>query len=141
MTAFEQYLKDKGYIKFVLNMKTRRFEKSTDHAISTMVNLDHRYIHKDDKEFLEHIENNTPLTDIPMDVREREIIFGLREADKPATLIYPRPQIQIFKEEGQEFINQNYDDAMNIVLSKVDFDTIFEAMFNDNKIIKLRLAQ
>ena len=48
MTRFEQQLIDKGYLKFILNCKTMKFEIAKGHTISSMVNLDHRYFLKSD---------------------------------------------------------------------------------------------
>ncbi len=72
MTKFENYLIEQGFEKFQMNCKTMKLEKAgKNHVISTMENLDYRYIKND-------------LT----------IVFGLSQKDKPTTLIYPRPNLK-----------------------------------------------
>lgn len=118
MIAFENYLIEKGYKKYAWDSKTNKFYEPKNHIISTMVNLAHFYI-KDD-------------------IR---IAIGLHEKDKPVTLIYPRPNILIKKEIGDEiiFLTEQEDDAVNIVLSKIDFETIYKAMFDKSTVIKLSI--
>lgn len=67
MIALEKYLIEQGFEKFVMNTKTMQLEKAKGYVISSMVNLDHRYV-KDDI----------------------QVIIGLNEKDRPVTLIYPR---------------------------------------------------
>ena len=115
MTSFEQVLVNKGYKKYIMNCKTMTYEPTDKHVISTMVNLDHRYIHPS---------------------IEGEICFGLHEKGRPPTLISPRPKIMIrrFKEvDGKQVIklqDQSRDDAMNFVLGKESPEKILEALFN-----------
>ena len=59
MTQFEQMLLNKGYIKHILNCKTMKYELARGHNISTLVNLDHRYFHRDDKIILQKISNTS----------------------------------------------------------------------------------
>lgn len=133
--AFETYLIGKGYIKHILNCKTMKFEIAKGHTISTMVNLDHRYIHNSDKNLLDKIAAGKSVMDddFTWDDRKGEIVFGLNEAYKPPTLCCPRPMI-IVKRKDKEgnvyFENQQMDDSMNIVLKEISFDQIFEAMFD-----------
>ena len=58
MTSFEQYLLDSGYIRFVLNTKTMKYEQYKEYRLSSLYNLDHIYIHKDNKVFLDKINDN-----------------------------------------------------------------------------------
>ena len=55
MTRFEGFLIDKGYSTYVLNCKEMKYQKANGHIISTMVNLDHRYIHNTDVNLLDKI--------------------------------------------------------------------------------------
>ena len=48
MTKFEEQLIDKGYLTHTFNCSTNKYERGRK-AISTMVNLDNRYINKDTK--------------------------------------------------------------------------------------------
>lgn len=105
MIAFEKYLLSKGFKKYRFNCKTMSLQEANDHHISTLENLDHRYI-KDDK----------------------YIIVGLCERGKPVTLEYPRPHIRVVR-NGEE-LDERHDDAMNIILREKSFDEIYEAMFN-----------
>lgn len=112
MTSFESFLVKKGYVKKVFDFKTMTYKEPKHHIISTMVNLDHRYL-KDGK----------------------EIIFGLNEAGKPPTLIYPRPNIELTRNGKIE--DNTSDDAMNVVLSKIDHEIIYQSMFN-NQVIQVK---
>lgn len=140
MTAFENMLIDKGYIKHVLNSKTMKYEIANKHLISTMVNLDHRYIHKTDKVLLKKIEQGKSVIDddITWDDRKGVICFGFNEANKPPTLINPRPKIIVKREcyfNGEKQIvieNENFDGSMNIALSKEKPGKIFKALFDSS---------
>lgn len=150
MTQFEQMLLDKGYIRYILNAKTMKYEIAKGHTISTLVNLDHRYFHKDDKIVLQKISNNIPvfaedaiLATITLEDRKGEIIFGLNEAKKPPTLIYPRPKIEVKRiKDEREVIEREYlDDSMNIALNYISHEEIFKAMYDKNIILKIDLTQ
>lgn len=139
MTQFEQMLLDKGYIKHVFNCKKMEFEKPKTHTISTMINLDHRYFHKNDENILQKIESGKDFT--PED-RKGEICFGLNEVGKPPTLISPRPRIEVRRiHEGNIVIeNEQYDDSMNIVLKEIPHDEIFKAMYDRSIVFKIDLT-
>lgn len=66
---------------------------------------------------------------------KRKICWGLSEKGKPPTLIYPRPNIQI-KRNNSYTINHS-DDYMNIVLQTTPHEKILEAMFDNKIIIKI----
>lgn len=144
MTEFEQMLLDKGYIKHILNCKTMKFEKAKGHIISTMVNLDHIYIHKTDTNLLDKINNGKSVMDkdFTFEDRKGEICFGLHEKDKPPTLISPRPRIEVKRiKEGKEVIeNEQYDDSMNVVLKETPHEEIFKAMYDQNIVIRIDLT-
>lgn len=129
MTTFEKYLIDNGYDMHTYDLKNRTFVKAKNHFISTMTNISHSYIHKDDKE------------------HSKYIVFGLREKGKPPTLIYPRPKIRVKKfidtDNGklQVVIDQKNDDPMNICLSKETPETILKAMYDDSIIFKYDLTK
>lgn len=136
MTKFEEFLIDKGYIMFSFNAKEMKYYKPKAHIISTMVNLGHIYIHNSDTNLLNKIEQGKSVmeADFTWEDRKKEIVFGLREKDKPPTLISPRPKIRVkrFRKKIEVIENQDYDDSMNIVLSKIDFEDIFEAMYDNS---------
>ena len=140
MTAFENMLINKGYIKHILNCKTMKYEPTDKHVISTMVNLDHRYIHKNDEVLLKKIEQGKSVMDNDFTWEDRKgvICFGLHEPNKPPTLINPRPKISVKRERdfnGKKTIvieNENFDDSMNLILSKEKPEQIFKALFDDS---------
>jgi len=113
MTQFEQTLIDKGYVKHIFNCKTMQLEIAKGHTLSSMVNLDHRYIRPD---------------------IEGEICFGLNERDKPPTLIYPRPRIEVTREG--KVLNEASDDAMNAVLTAFSPEEVIEAIYDKSIILK-----
>jgi len=145
MSKFEEYLITLGYLKFRLNCKTMKFEKAEDHVISTMINLDHRYVHYTDINLLSKINQGISVMDenFTHEDRTREICFGLHEAGKPATLIAPRPRIKVKRidENGDKITySQFWDDSMNICLANIDFPKIFEAMYDNSKIFEFDLT-
>lgn len=144
MTQFEQTLLDKGYIKYILNCKTMKFEIPRWHIISTMVNIDHRYFHNTDRNILQKIASGKSLmeSDFTCADRSGEICFGLNEAYKPPTLISPRPRIEVKRiKNGEEVIeNERYDDSMNVVLNHIPHDEIIKAMYDRDIVIKIDLT-
>lgn len=140
MTIFEKLLINKGYKKFVLNCKTMKFEPTKKHILSTMVNLDHRYIHKTDYNILNKIKEDKSVMDKDFTWEDRlgVICFGLNEKGKPPTLKYPRPKIKVKKEyfiNGEKIIeykDESFDDSMNLVLNKEKPEQIFKALFDNS---------
>lgn len=138
MTSFENFLIDKGYICFAFDCKEMKYYKPKHHVISTMLNLGHFYIHKTDLILLQKIEQGKSVMeeDFTFNDRKNQISFGLNEAGKPPTLIHPRPKIKVKKSVfidniKHEIIQTEFnDDAMNIVLSKIDFEQILKAMYD-----------
>lgn len=110
--SFEQFLIDKGFKKMILNLKTWQYEPADNHVLSTYGPTEFRYL-KDDK----------------------EILWGLNERRKPPTLVSPRPQIRM-KRDGV-YWNQERDDAMNIVLKTIDYDRIYEAMYDHSIVFEV----
>ena len=135
MTNFENMLIDRVYIKHILNCKTMKYELANKHVVSTMVNLDHRYIHKTDEVLLKKIEQGKSVT---LEDRKGVICFGLHEANKPPTLINPRPKISVKRERdfnGKKMVvieDQRFDDSMNLALSKEKPEQIFKALFDSS---------
>jgi hypothetical protein len=144
MTKFEQFLLDKGYIKHILNCKTMKFEIAKGHTISTMANLDHRYIHNTDDNLLQKIASGKSVMeeDFTYEDRKGEICFGLHEAGKPPTLISPRPRIGVKRvKDGKEVLEtEQWDDSMNVVLGKNPHEEIFKAMYDRGIVIKIDLT-
>lgn len=136
MTSFEQFLIDKGCIKFVLNLRTKKYEVATNHTLSTLVNLDHRYIHHSDEDLLMKIAAGKSYMDedFTMEQRKNEIIFGLNERDKPATLIYPRPKMQT----GDIPTTCLGDDCMNAALQQFSPEEIFQAMYDRSIVLQVK---
>lgn len=137
MTGFENFLIDKGYIRFAIDTKTMKYYQPTDYTISTMSNLFHSYIHKDDLNLLNKIESGLSLKDeIRAEDRKMEIKYGLNEVGKPPTLIHPRPRIKVRRfrtyDEVERIVIENeiHDDSMNIVMQQVHYNEIFNAMYN-----------
>lgn len=137
MTQFEQMLLDKGYIKHILNCKTMKFEVAKGHAISTMANLNYRYINETDTNLLSKIADGKSVIDkyFTCEDRNGEICFGLREVGKPPTLISPRPRIEVKRiKEGNVVIeNEQHDDSMNVVLRSTSHNEIFQIMSKNVK--------
>lgn len=134
MTKFEKFLIEQGYVKFVLNCKTKEFELAEGHTISTMVNLNHWYFHKSMS-----IESQ-----IPGFIRHENqaICFGLNEAGKPPTLISPRPRIEVKKlVNGEQVIeNELLDDSMNVALSQLPAKEVYEALLDRDIVLKFNLT-
>ena len=109
MTGFELFLISKGYHRYRYNFDTQRLDYVPNgHTISTMSNLDYRYIHADNPSV--------------------QIVYGLHEVGKPPTLIYPRPRILVKREDRT--YNELYDDSMNLALQNESFDDILNAIFD-----------
>lgn len=148
MTTFESMLIDKGFIKHILNCRTMKYELADKHIMSTMVNLDHRYIHKSDKTLLDKIKQGKSImdNDFTLDDRKGIVCFGFNEKGKPPTLINPRPKISVKREreingEKQMVIeDQQSDDSMNLVLSKENPEEIFKALFDDSIVFNYNLT-
>lgn len=136
MTKFEEFLIDRGYIMFAFNAKDMKYYKPKTHIISTIVNLGHIYIHNSDTNLLNKIEQGKSVMedDFTLEDRKGEICFGLHEVGKPPTLISPRPRIEVKRiREGKVVIeNEQFDDSMNIVLLKIDFEDILKAMYDNS---------
>jgi hypothetical protein len=114
MTAFENLLLEKGYKKYSFNCKTMKHVPVEKHNISSLVNLDHRYVLNEDF--------------------DNVICFGLHEANKPPTLISPRPRIRVKRTKNDQVVieDERLDDSMNVVLGKEDPEMVFNALFDDS---------
>lgn len=143
MTKFEEDLISLGYLVHTLNCKTMKYEKGRK-LISTMVNIDHRYIHKDDKVLLDKIEKGISVMEdefTPED-RKSEICFGLHEHGKPPTLISPQPSIKVKRNINGQLVTENetLDNSMNVVLRGMSFKKIYEAMFDKSIVLEIDLT-
>jgi hypothetical protein len=129
MTAFENFLIEKGYIRFAFDAAKGKYYEPKLYVISTMSNLGHLYIHESDVNLLSKIKEDKSIT--PED-RKNEITFGLHEKDRPPTLINPRPKIKITRTKEDNIIieDEQFDDSMNIVLQKENFNQILKAMYD-----------
>jgi hypothetical protein len=141
MNSFEKYLIENGYIMFAFDASKMQYYKPQRHTISTMVNLGHIYIHESDRVLLDKIEQGKKVIGedcITAFDRKNEIIFGLSEKDKPPTLIRPRPRIKVSRTiEGKTYFqDEQYDDSMNIVLSKFSHEEIYKAMFDKSIVLE-----
>lgn len=146
MTKFEEFLLSRGYLKFGFDVKSMKYFKPKDHIISTMVNLGHSYIHKSDTNLLEKIELGKSVmdNDFTWEDRKNIIEIGLHEKDKPVTLISPRPRIRIKRKDNKQFEvieDEKLDDSMNIILSKIEFDKILEAMYDKSICFEINLME
>jgi hypothetical protein len=122
MTKFEQFLISKGYLKYTFDYKKNEYEVANGHVISSLSNLSHTYFYKYD------IDEDSG----EIKLNANQILFGLNQEKRPATLISPRPRIEIKRiRNGKEIIEcEQYDDSMNYVLGAIDFEEIFEAMYD-----------
>jgi hypothetical protein len=149
MTAFESMLIDKGYKKYVLNCKTMKYQPADKHVISTMINIDHRYIHETDDVILGKIEQGKSVMDDDFTWEDRKgvICFGLHESNKPPTLISPRPRIRVTRERyvnGEKEIlieDESFDDSMNLVLSEESPELILKALFDNSILFEYDLTE
>lgn len=118
MTEFEQFLISTGYIKYIFNGKKGDYELAQSHHISTITNIDYRYIKNNDF--------NNP------------IIFGLHVNKKPPTLIYPRPNMVLINANGihDYTIRRFSDDYMNRILRDNPPHEVYNALFDKTKIYK-----
>lgn len=137
MTLFEKALINKGYIRFVYDKKTDSYKQVQEFIISSMVNLNHIYFHESDP-IIEKIKSGVKLAQMSDKDREKQIIFGLNEYGKPATLIYPRPRIEISRLiNGCRYVlKEEHDDNMNYVLMNYSFEEIFTALYDKSIIFK-----
>jgi hypothetical protein len=135
-TSFETMLISKGYIKHILNCKTMKFELAIGHTVSSMVNLDHRYIHHTNEPLLAAIKAGKSVMDKDFPCRKEEIVYGLNEMHKPPTLVWPRPIIRCKRLKDEKVIieNEQLDDSMNVVLKDIDHEQIYQALFDKTKI-------
>ena len=117
MTGLENYLIEQGYTRYHYDHKTMSLVKSEGYLLSTMGNLDYRYVLDDDF--------------------DNQIIFGLNEKGKPATLIYPRPNIRVQK--GSQFIGNEEDNAMNTVLMNFSHEDILDAIKDADIILSVHI--
>jgi hypothetical protein len=110
-----------------------------------MSNLYHLYIHKSDVNLLSKIKEgkSTKNNSITPEDRKNEITFGLHQKDKPPTLIYPRPRIKIKRTKEDNIIIEDgrFDDSMNIVLQKENFNQILKAMYDKSICLKYDLTK
>ena len=145
MTSFENFLIEKGYIRFAFDTAKGKYYQPKLYVISTMSNLYHLYIHKSDVNLLSKIKEgkSTKNNSITPEDRKNEITFGLHQQDKPPTLIYPRPRIKIKRTKEDNIIIEDgqFDDSMNIVLQKENFNQILKAMYDKSICLKYDLTK
>lgn len=134
MTGFENFLIDKGYIKFAFDAEKGKYYQPGNYVISTMSNLGHLYIHESDINLLSKINEgkSTRNNSITLEDRKNEIIYGLHEKNKPPTLIQPRPKIKVKRKKEDNIVieDEQYDDSMNITLQQIEYETIFKGMYD-----------
>jgi hypothetical protein len=87
MDGFERYLIEQGFSVYHYDCKERKLNEGYKH-LSTLVNLDNRYI-----------KGNT------------KIIWGLNEVGKPPTLIYPK-LFQTDNEVNRYLQNKNFAELL-----------------------------
>jgi hypothetical protein len=136
MTAFEQFLLDKGYIGHKISYKGRDMFLTTPVANFGMNNLTTHYIHESNVDLLEKIKQGLPLSDKGISIKDRkgEIVFGLSSGDRPPTLIYPRPRIEVKRKQGDGvyIYDEQWDDNMNVAFQEKTNEEIFEAMYDSS---------
>ena len=129
---------DSGYLKFIFNCGTMKYETSNKHTLSSLTNIDNRYIHHTNYELLRMIESKVSVLDssFKSEYRIGEICFGLSEKGKPSTLISPRPRINFIKSVNNEMVlyDEQHDDSMNAALNIFTFEEIMNAI-NDRSIV------
>lgn len=101
MIALEKRLIESGYTKYAYDAKTRKYYKPNNHVISTMVNIDHRYVKNE--EF------------------ENEIVIGLSEYKKPATLISHRNTLFVNNEmcTDDDSVNKLLQNNLDYVIKQI----------------------
>lgn len=109
MIAFEKYLIEQGWLKHKYNLIKGCLEPTTDIELSTMRNIDYRYVHPIDK--------------------SKVIVIGIHYSDCPPTLVSPTPTVKGKQDlTGYERLG---------LLEKYDFETIVNAMFDKSIILEL----
>lgn len=111
MSGFEKYLIENGFVMHKFDFKLGKNIPVKKHHISTMTNLDHRYI-KDDK----------------------VLVFGLHEVGLPPTLISPRPFVYLIRHDGLFTTCDYSDNIMNRILADYTNDIILEHCYNNKPI-------
>lgn len=144
-SGFENFLISKGYIPFSFNFKKNMIFVGGTGYYSTMGNLSNHYFHKDDK-IIEKIVNGLSVLkdEITWDDRKGEIVFGLHECEKPATIICPRPNISVIRKDENGNIREYdefYDDSMNVILEKFSYEEIFNAMYDKSITLEIDLTK
>lgn len=73
---------------------------------------------------------------------DREIYWGLSEHNKPPTLLYPRPNIEVVRKHPWGVVKETelWDDSMNMCLKKETSEDIYKAMYDDTVIFKYNLT-
>lgn len=143
MTGFEKYLTKHGYNKYVLNSKTGVLEEAKGHELSTLGNLEHRYVFAFDNEVMDKIFDGVPYSDFTDEERGRIISFGLHEHGKPPTLIYPLPNIRVIRDDavhGRVVYNETSNDSVNAVLDLFPHNHILWSLFDRSRCFQLDLT-
>lgn len=130
--SFEEFLLDKGYMPFKVSMKTGKFEPVNPlrHSYSSLddnIKLD--YFHLSETDILNKIERGTPLYGFTQEERLKAIQYGLSEVHHPPVLLHPRPLIVVKRNDEDHF--QDRDSSIDVVMEKIDHETIFKAMYNN----------
>ena len=115
MIAFEKYLLSVGYEAYNGGGWNGDFKKGYKNISSMVPNgLRNTYFHKDDVK------------------RERGIVIGLHEKDKPITLIYPRPNNGVSTSTKGRIVTgwHTTDDEMNRILQEMSFDKLLSEITN-----------
>jgi hypothetical protein len=91
------------------------------------------------------IKNISTMGDIRvrLDKEDKHIVWGLNENGRPPTLCYPRPQIRLKTIVNNQVVvlSQNYDSAVNYLLSQVPHEEIFKSLFDPDFIFHFDLTK
>ena len=69
----------------------------------------------------------------------RRIYYGLHELHKPPTLISPRPNVRVYRDEPNRIAWEDCDDNMNVILQKYTPAEIFRAMYDRTIVLEVDL--
>lgn len=135
MTTFEQYLIDKGYVRYKISNHSYVIPKY--HSFSTMGDLSYIYF---PKEVAEKIMPGNIIAEMDREEWGKQVSFGLHEKGKPPTLIYPRPRInlRVIHNDRVFILDEQFDDIMNRALDEFTMDEIYAAMLDKEILLRLK---
>ena len=127
MTSFESYLVENGFIRYRIDTEANTYKQEERYFLSTLGNLNYRYIHKDNSVMMDLIDRAVDITSDEFRTADRglEIIFGLETYGCPPHIVSPKPNVK-----RNTYTSPMPSDAilMSRLLDEVEYDEILRAM-------------